>query len=71
MYSLFIVAVIIALLSVFAKNTFNVVVLFAGFITTIASVGICNGYVVQSVIAFICYMSVNVLLIGIFYWKER
>lgn len=66
-----IISIVLALSAVFIKNTFTAVVLFVGLVSVIAGMGIYNGHAIQSVIVFICYMTVNVILIGIFYWNER
>ena len=66
-----IISIVLALSAVFIKSAFTAVVLFVALISVIVGIGIYNGHVIQSVIVFISYMTVNVILVGIFYWNER
>ncbi len=61
----------IAVLTVLIKNTLWSIVLFIGLIFLVTGVGLCNGYTVQSIVIFLCYITINVLLVGIFYLRDH
>lgn len=66
-----IIAVAISIIIMLVKNTIWAVMLFIGLILLITGIGFCNGYTIQSIIVFLCYMTINVLLIGIFYLRKQ
>ena len=62
---------IIAISTILIKNTLWSIMLFIGLILLVTGLGMYNEHTVQSIIVLLCYMTVNVLLVGIFYVRER
>ncbi len=62
---------IIAISTILIKNTLWSIMLFIGLILLVTGLGMYNEHTVQSIIVLLCYMTVNVLLVGIFYVREH